>query len=155
VTLAAKDQFALGTASGVAGSIRFLISSIAATIYSVVLSNRLTKTIATQVPPALIAAGLPASSIPSFISAFALGPAAFATIPGISPTILAVGTSAYKQANADAYRTVFLSNIAFSGVAIICSLLLPNVDHLLTNQVATTLHQGRDKEHIAGEEKAS
>jgi hypothetical protein len=153
VTLAAKDQFALGTASGVAGSIRFLISSIAATVYSVILSNRLTKTISTIVPPALLASGLPSSSIPSFISAFALGPTAFAAIPGVTPTILAAGTAAYKQANAEAYRTVFLSNIAFSGVAIICSLLLPNVDHLLTGQVATTLHQGRDEGHIAGEKE--
>jgi hypothetical protein len=32
VTLAAKDQFALGTSAGVAGSIRFLISSIASTV---------------------------------------------------------------------------------------------------------------------------
>jgi hypothetical protein len=120
--LAAKDQYALGSASGVAGSIRFLISSIAATVYSVILSNRLTSTISSQVPPALLSAGLPASSIPTFISA-------------------------------DAYRTVFLSNIAFSGVAIICSLLLPNVDHLLTGQVATTLHQGRDEGHIAGEKE--
>jgi hypothetical protein len=153
VTLAAKDQFALGTASGVAGSIRFLISSIAATVYSVILTNRLATTISTQVPPALIAAGLPISSIPSFIAAFALGPTAFAKIPGVTPAILAAGTSAYKHANADAYRTVFLSNIAFSGVAIICSLLLPNVDHLLTSQVATTLHKGRDEGHVAGEKE--
>jgi hypothetical protein len=137
----------------VAGSIRFLISSIAATVYSVILSNRLTKTIAAQVPPALLAAGLPATSIPSFIAAFALGPTAFAAVPGVTPDIIAAGSSAYKHANADAYRTVFLSNIAFSGVAIVCSLLLPNVDHLLTNQVATTLHQGRDEGHIAGEKE--
>lgn len=153
VTLAAKDQYALGTASGVAGSIRFLISSIAATVYTVILSNRLATTIAAQVPPALIAAGLPVSSIPGFISAFAVGPTAFAAIPGVTPAILAAGTSAYKQANADAYRTVFLSNIAFSGVAIICSLLLPDVDHLLTGQVATTLHQGKDEGHVAGEKQ--
>ena len=153
VTLAAKDQFALGTASGVAGSIRFLISSIAATVYTVILSNRLTTTIASQVPPALLAAGLPSTSIPSFISAFALGPTAFAAIPGVTPEIIAVGSSAYKQANADAYRTVFLSNIAFSGVAIVCSLLLPDVDHLLTGQVATTLHRGRDEGLVAGEKE--
>ncbi|KAH3918753.1 hypothetical protein HBH56_024320 [Parastagonospora nodorum] len=153
VTLAAKDQFALGTASGVAGSIRFLISSIAATVYTVILSNRLTTTIASQVPPALLAAGLPSTSIPSFISAFALGPTAFAAIPGVTPEIIAAGSSAYKQANADAYRTVFLSNIAFSGVAIVCSLLLPDVDHLLTGQVATTLHRGRDEGLVAGEKE--
>lgn len=136
-----------------AGSIRFLISSIAATVYTVILSNRLTQTIAAQVPPALAAAGLPTSSIPSFIAAFALGPSALTAIPGITPDIIAAGTTAYKQANADAYRTVFLSNMAFSGVAILCSLLLPNVDHLMTNQVATTLHQGRDEGHIAGEKE--
>jgi hypothetical protein len=151
VTLAAKDQFALGTASGVAGSIRFLISSIAATVYSVILSNRLASTIAAQVPPAIIAAGLPSSSVADFIAAFSLGSTAFEAVPGVTPAILAAGTSAYKHANADAYRTVFLSNIAFSGVAIICSLLLPNVDHLLTGQVATTLHSGRDEEKIAGQ----
>ena len=150
MTLAAKDQFALGTASGVAGSIRFLISSIASTVYTVILSNRLSTTIAAQVPPAVISAGLPASSVPSFISAFSVGAAAFEQVPGISPEILAIGTRAYQYANADAYRTVFYSNIAFSGVAIICSLLLPNVDHLLTGQVATTLHQGRD-EKTAGD----
>ncbi|KAH7130081.1 fungal trichothecene efflux pump-domain-containing protein [Dendryphion nanum] len=151
VTLAAKDQFALGTSAGVAGSIRFLISSIASTVYTVILSNRLTTTIAAQVPSAVIGAGLPASSVASFIAAFSLGPAAFEKIPGISAEIIAVGTSAYQHANADAYRTIFFSNIAFSGVAIICSLLLPNVDHLLTGQVATTLHQGRDEKTIAGE----
>lgn len=151
VTLAAKDQYALGTSAGIAGSIRFLISSIAATVYSVILSNRLATTIAAQVPPALIGAGLPASSVAAFISAFSVGASAFEAIPGITPEVLAAGTAAYQHANADAYRTVFLSNIAFSGVAIICSLLLPNVDHLLTGQVATTLHKGRDEDHIAGE----
>lgn len=151
VTLAAKDQFALGTSAGVAGSIRFLISSIASTVYSVILSNRLATTISTTVPPALLAAGLPVSSVSEFISAFTLGTSAFEGISGVTPEILAVGTNAYQRANADAYRTVFYSNIAFSGVAIICSLLLPNVDHLLTSQVATTLHKGRDEEHIPGE----
>ncbi|CAI6342481.1 unnamed protein product [Periconia digitata] len=151
VTLAAKDQYALGTSAGIAGSIRFLISSVASTVYSVILSNRLATTIAVRVPSAVIAAGLPASSVAPFISAFAVGEAAFAQIPGVTPEIMAVGTLAYQHANADAYRTVFFSNIAFSGVAIICSLLLPNVDHLLTGQVAATLHDGGNEGKIAGE----
>lgn len=150
VTLAAKDQFALGTSAGVAGSIRFLISSIASTVYSVILSNRLTTTIAATVPQAVTAAGLPASSVTAFISAFSIGATAFEKIPGVTPDIIAIGTNAYQHANADAYRTVFFSNIAFSGVAIICSLLLPNVDHLLTEQVATTLQKGKNQ-HVVQE----
>ena len=120
--------------------------------YSVILSNRLATTIGSQLPPALIAAGLPTTSVASFIAAFSVGATAFEAVPGITPEILAIGTNAYQHANADAYRTVFFANMAFSGVAIVCSLLLPNVDHLLTGQVATTLHQGRDEGHIAGEE---
>ncbi|KAF1938796.1 MFS general substrate transporter [Clathrospora elynae] len=153
VTLAAKDQYALGTASGIACSIRFLIASIASTVYSAILSNQLATTISTQMPPALIAASLPVSSIPSFLSVLPVGPTAFTAIPGITPEILAIGTSAYQHANADAYRTVFFSNMAFLGVAIVCALLLPNVDHLLTGTVATTLHQGKDEGHIAGEKE--
>jgi len=39
VTLTAKDQFALGTSAGIAGSIRFLISSIASTVYVLPRAN--------------------------------------------------------------------------------------------------------------------
>jgi hypothetical protein len=149
VTLTAKNQNELGSASGVAGSIRFLISSIAATVYSVILSNRLAQTIPAQVTPAIINAGLPASSAGDFIAALSLGSSAFAKIPNITPEIIAIGTRAYQEANATAYKTVFLSTIAFTGVAIIATLFLPNVDHLLTGKVATTLHE-RNKEDVVG-----
>ncbi|KAG7128706.1 Trichothecene efflux pump TRI12 like protein [Verticillium longisporum] len=148
VTLCAPDQAHLGSASGIAGSIRFLISSIAASVYNVVLSNRLAREIPAQVPPAVIAAGLPASSVADFLAGFTTG--SFEGVAGLTQDVLAVGTAAYKQANADAYRTVFFTNIAFSGVAIICALLMPNVDKHLTDRVTTTLHQGRD-EKLAGE----
>jgi hypothetical protein len=107
VTLTAKDQTQLGSASGVAGSIRFLISSISATVYTVILTNRLAQTIPAFVIPAVVNAGLPASSAGDFIAAFS-NSSLFADIPNITPTIIAVGTVAYKEANASAYRTVFL-----------------------------------------------
>jgi cellobiose-specific phosphotransferase system component IIC len=147
VTLTAKNQNELGSASGVAGSIRFLISSVAATVYSVILKNRLTETISSQVPAALTKAGLPASSVPEFIAALAVGPAAIANVTGVNPSITAIGTRSYQDASADAYRTVFLATIAFTGVAIITTLFLPNVDHLLTGKVSTTLHK-KDKEVV-------
>lgn len=151
VTLSASEQEHLGSPSGVAGSIRFFICSIASTIYTAILTNRLAQTISSMVPPKIIQAGLPSSSVEQFIAAFSVGSSAFESVPGITPEILAVGTRAYQEANAAAYRTVFLSTIAFSGVAIIAALLLPNVDKFLTGKVATTLHKGRDEKHIAGE----
>ncbi|KAF7560698.1 hypothetical protein G7046_g3461 [Stylonectria norvegica] len=151
VTISAWDQSKLGSASGTAGSIRFFISSIAATIYSVVLTNRVTKTVSTQVPKALIGAGLPADSVPSFLAGLTTG-TGFDKVPGISSNIIAVGVRAYKNANADAYHTVFLVSIAFSGIALIAACLLPNVDALLTGKVASTLHKGRKNEKIVGAE---
>jgi hypothetical protein len=148
VTLTVKNQKELGSASGVAGSLRFLISSISATIYTVILSNRLATTIPTRVGPAVVGAGLPASSVAEFIAALALGSSALDAVPGVTPTIVAVGMRAYQLANAAAYRTVFLSTIAFTGVAIIATLLLPNVDHLLTGDVATTLHHKKDETNL-------
>lgn len=152
VTIAAWDQSKLGSASGLAGSIRFFISSIAATIYSVVLNNRLGETIPARVPQALTDAGLPAESVPDFMTGLTTG-AGFDGVSGISESIIAAGVRAYKLANADAYRTVFFTSIAFSGIALIASCLLPNADKLLTGKVASTLHKGRkdEKKIIAGE----
>lgn len=119
------------------------------TVFKVILTNRLGQTIPSVVPPALIQAGLPASSVTDFLTAYTVGtPAAFAKIPGLTPNILAVGTRAYKIAAAQAYQTVFYSTIAFSGVAVIISFFTPNAKSFLTSEVAATLRsrQGGAKE---------
>ncbi|CAH0030520.1 unnamed protein product [Clonostachys rhizophaga] len=149
VTISAWDQANLGSASGLAGSIRFFISCIASTIYNVVLTNRLSETIPARVPPAITEAGLPLSSVPAFITALSTG-TGFNDIPGISGQIIAAGVWANKLANADAYRTIFYVSIAFSGIALICALLLPDVDRMLTGKVASTLHRGRKDEKKHG-----
>lgn len=133
-----EDQQEIGTAVGMAGSIRSAISTVAASVYVVVLTNRLGETIPAEVPPAIVAAGLPASSVVPFLGAFATGD--FSGIKGLTPKILAAGVAAYKLASAHAYRTVFLTSIAFSGVAVIITLWAPNVGDKMTSQVATTLH---------------
>jgi hypothetical protein len=145
-TILVKDQKMIGCAGGVAGSMRAFICAILIAIYTTILTNRLTTTIPEQVPPAVIAAGLPADSVAKFLGAFSIGtPEAFAAVPGITPAILAVGTRAYKVANADAFRTVYLSTIAFSGLAVILTFFAPNVDELMTAKVASTLHNEDDK----------
>lgn len=149
VTISAWDQSKLGSASGLAGSIRFFIASISATIYTVILTNQLGDEIASQVPKALVKAGLPSSSVADFLADLTSG-AGFDGVDGVTDSIIAAGVRAYKDANAAAYRTVFLASIAFSGVAVIASLLLPNVDSLLTGKVASTLHKGRKDEKVIG-----
>lgn len=145
VTISAWDQSKLGSASGLAGSIRFFITSIASTIYNVTLNNRLAETVPNQVPPAIIDAGLPSSSVADFMVALTSG-TGFENVDGVTNDIIAAGIQANKEANADAYRTIFFVSIAFSAIALVSALLLPNVDALLTNKVASTLHKGRKDE---------
>ncbi|KIV98822.1 uncharacterized protein PV09_09435 [Verruconis gallopava] len=141
------DQREIGVAGGLAGSVRSIISSVLQAVYVSILTNRLESTIPAEVPPALIKAGLPASSVADFIKAITSGTAtAFASVPGATSDIIAVGLRAYKQANADAYRTVYLSTIAFSAVAVILTWWAPNTDHLMTGKVAATLHHQRQEE---------
>lgn len=148
-SLIVKDQRELGTAIGFAGSFRSTLSTICSTVYTVVLSNRLTENIGSMIPPAVENAGLPASSVAAFITALSSGDTtALQAVPGISPAIIAAGTNAYQLASAASYRTVFLSTIAFSGIGIIFSIFLPNIDHLLTSEVSTTLHSGKAEEAV-------
>jgi hypothetical protein len=146
ITLTTQNQSELGSAGGIGGSIRFLITSISTTVYNVVLSNRQAEEIPSKVTSAVVANGLPMSSVSSFIKALALGPRAFADIPGISPNIISAGSRAYKEANANSFRTVFLTTIAFSAVALITTLFLPNFDALMSDKIATTLGKEKTKE---------
>ena len=133
-----EDQQEIGTAVGMAGSIRSAISTVAASVYVVVLTNRLGATIPVEVPAAVTEAGLPASSVVAFLTGFTTGD--FSAVPGLTPSILSVGVAAYKVASAHAYETVFLVSIAFSGIAVIITAWAPNVGDKMTSQVATTLH---------------
>jgi Fungal trichothecene efflux pump (TRI12) len=136
------DQREIGTAVGAAGSIRSAISSISSAVYLTVLSNRLTTTIPAVVPPALTAAGLPEASVPAFLTGLTTG--SFTGVEGLTDSILAAGTQAYKVANAQAYSTVFYTTIAFTGTAVIISFFSPNVDDKMTRDVAVTLNREED-----------
>jgi len=137
-TICIDGQREIGTATGIAGSARSFISTICAalvsvssisnsarliilcSVYTVVLSNRLTQTIPAKVPPALISAVIPATSITSFLTAItaitAGTPAAWAAVEGLTPSIQAAGVRPYKDASSSAYSTVYLTTIAFSGI---------------------------------------
>jgi hypothetical protein len=143
-------QAEIGTAIGVGACIRETVSTIAGTVYTVILANRLARTIPAEVPPKLIAAGLPSSSVAAFLSAVTVGtPEAFSKVAGLTSAIESVGIAAYKVASSHAYQTVFYSTIAFSALAIFCSLWVPNVDDMMTDRVVATLHKRKDEE--AGE----
>jgi hypothetical protein len=144
-----RDQRDIGTAVGITGSVRGGVSSIGTAVYTIILSNKLAKNIPAIVGPAVTHAGLPASSLPQFLSALG-GTGNLTTVPGLTQNITVIGTAAYKLASVKAYSVVFYSTIAFGTVGIMLALCAPNVDDKMTDKVATTLH-GKGDELIAAE----
>jgi hypothetical protein len=88
------NQHDIGVAAGLGGSIRSILSSVVTTIYQIVLTARLKKTIPALVPAALVKAGLPAAEVPSIIAALSVGTKTLEAIKGIAPAIIAVGFKA-------------------------------------------------------------
>ena len=145
-TIILHDQQEIGVAGGVAGGIRGMISAVSISVYSTVLNNRLAKTVATQVPPALTDAGLPSGSVADFLAAIGAGtPAAFAAVDGATDRIIGVGVAAYQQAAVDAFRTVYFTVIAFAGIGIILCFFASNTEKLMLDSVAATLHDEATK----------
>jgi len=150
-TMLIQDQRDIGAATGVSGSTRSVISTIASTIYQVVLRARLKKTVPVLVTPAVLKAGLPLSSLEAYFAALSVGTTkAFSMVPGITPEIQAAGSYADRVANVSAFKTVFFVSTAFSGIAILLSLFIPNVESLMTGEVSATLHQRHDENVLVG-----
>ena len=92
----------------------------AAAIYTTILTNRLNTKITTLVLPSALSAGLPSSSVPALLQAIkASTPQALQAVPGMTPAVLENVGEALKVAYTVAFRTVYLSSIAFGGCAVL------------------------------------
>lgn len=155
VGICVRDQKQIGIAVGIAGSIRSVISTIWSAIFVTVLNNRLSATLPSIVGPAVVDAGLPRSSVPALLDAFTTGtPSAFASVPGLTPAIRQVATVAYKEGSALAYHTVYEVSVAVGGSLALLALFAPNVDHLMNDKIAVTVHRKKDEKQLeAGSSK--
>jgi hypothetical protein len=145
--IAIDDQNDIGTAVGIAGSIRSLGGALASTVYSTILANRLKHTIPALVPTAVVQAGLPIDQIPALLQVLqGLLPAD--KVSGLTPNILAVGMDAYQTANAEAYRTCFLASIAFCLLGLIASCFCPDLNPETEHLVAKQLHKKADEHRL-------
>ncbi|KAI1628444.1 fungal trichothecene efflux pump [Exophiala viscosa] len=113
------DQVELGISGGLAGVARFGGASIAVAVYTTILVNTQSSSAASLIPPAVRAAGLPASSVAAFESALPLGAAALEKVPGITLAIIEAGGAAFQQSYVHGLRVMALSSIAFGVVGII------------------------------------
>lgn len=151
-TFPIKTQEEIGTAGGLAGTIRVFGSTIATAILSTTLTSRLADTIPQYVVPAVSNAGLPATSIPALISGLGgLTTLNTTTVPGLTDQIVAVGAQAYKVAHSEAFKTVFLANLAFGGCGLILCWFILDRDPSKDDFVAAHLHKVKDKKALEKE----
>ncbi|CZR65194.1 uncharacterized protein PAC_15094 [Phialocephala subalpina] len=143
----------IGLASGLLGSFRQASGSIAASIYVSILTNRLTTTLPSNVAPAALNAGLPNTSLPALFAAIGVGTeTAMEGVPGITPGIIAAVGDAVKVAYSQAFKTVYLTSIAFGGLSIIAALFITSIDDLMTNFVARKM-RGQETKNIDSMDK--
>jgi hypothetical protein len=134
------DPADIGLVTGVLGAIRTAISAVATSMYSSILTTEASKYIPQYVTPAALQAGLPESSLPALFAGITAGN--FSAVPDITPGIIAIVGDQVKHAYSLAFRTVFLCTLPFGVLLLIASVLSPNVEDYLTDEVARKLGGG-------------
>jgi MFS family permease len=145
-TFSIRTQEEIGVAGGLSGTIRSFGSVIATAVYTATLTNRLSTTIPHYVVPAAVNAGLPVDSVDSLIIGLQgkglLTPSA---VPGLTPAINATAAAAFRVANSEAYKTVFLVSFAFSGLGMILCWFVTDNDKSMEEYVAGHVHKKADE----------
>jgi len=138
----------LSTATGLAFSARAIGGAFGSAVLDTIINSKIASSYAPAVSGAATAAGLPSSSVPALLAAFAAG-TGFTTVPGISPEILAAATHASQETYAAAYRLAWSSIIPFVVLAIVSIIFLKGVKELMTEHIEATVEKDEEVEKIA------
>ncbi|KAM9883440.1 fungal trichothecene efflux pump, partial [Verticillium dahliae] len=133
----------IGLASGLLASIRSAGGSIAVTVYTTILANRLSTTIPSNIARPAIEAGLPADQVGALAAAVRAGK--LATFPGITDSIQEAVWSVLPVAYSQAFKTVYLANLGFGGIAIVGCLFSKDAQKHLTDRVKRRMGDGKRK----------
>ncbi|CAD6587966.1 MAG: hypothetical protein CYPHOPRED_004210, partial [Cyphobasidiales sp. Tagirdzhanova-0007] len=115
----------IGTATSIAAATRAVGASVGTAIFGSILRSRIANFVPARVPPALLAAGLPPTSIGPFLGALGAGHiAALSRVPGATPHIIETGVAAFKSALAKSFSYIWWSTIPFAAVGAILTLTL-------------------------------
>jgi Fungal trichothecene efflux pump (TRI12) len=140
LTLLSADNL-IGTVVGFALSIRFIAGNIGYAIYYNVFYNRLVFVLPKNVIAAVIPAGLPQASAPSFVSALLTkNLTLIAEVKGVTPKVILAAQEAVLNSYVDGFSVVYYVAIGFGGVTIIASFFLGNIRDYMDERVAVDIH---------------
>ncbi|KAK5455817.1 hypothetical protein LTS15_005134 [Exophiala xenobiotica] len=138
----------IATATAVTTSSRAIAAAIFTAIYAAAFDADLASKLPDYVAKAAGAAGLPTTSIPAFVEALASGDTGkLVNIPGISPSIIAQGVRALKQAFADSLRVVFIIAAPFGALACVGCLFLGDMRKTMNYHVDAPVEDLHAKQH--------
>jgi len=108
--------------------------------------------LASIVPPAVIKAGLPASSISDLFAAITVGtPEALAKVPGIDSRIEAALAAALSNAYAAAYAYVYYAAVAVGLVGLIACFCIRDYDQYFNNHVPRQIYKSGNEKLVPSE----
>ena len=84
-------------------------------------------------------AGLPLADAKIFVETLLLEPTKIASVPGVTPAILAAATKGSQWAYAESLKYVWYTSIAFGVLSMIAAACLPSTRKYQTNRIAVTL----------------
>lgn len=126
-----------------------------AAVFVAILNNKVPSEIASQVPVAAIAAGLPSSSLEDLFAAITAGTAdSMAAVPGITTSISAAVSQSLSDSYASAYAYVYYAAVAFGILGLIAALCMKDYDNLLTSHVSRTIRQDGKVPSFSEDEKS-
>ncbi len=126
----------LATATAVAMTTRAMAASVATSIYSAVVSDKLGTKVPRYIIKAATSIGVPTKSISAFVSAIASGTVGQAAeIPGVSQSMISAGIIARQHAYADSIRYCFLIEIPFLVIGVVSSCFIGSIKNLMNYHV--------------------
>ena len=137
----------LSTATGLAFSARAIGGAFGSAVIDAIINGKLSSTYAPQVSAAAVKAGLPKSSVPALLAAFAKG-TGFDAVPGNNAKIMASASLASEWAYAHAYRLGWASIVPFVVLALVAVGCLRGVKELMTERVEATVERVDSQEKI-------
>jgi len=135
LTIISPDDL-LGGITGLGLSFRWIGGAIAYAIYFNMVQTKLTNVIPTNVGTAAVKAGLPLNKVPAFVQALLSQNTTAIVAAGATPKIIQAAEAAVVESYTEGLQPVYLVSIAFTGAAVILSLLLKDIRKYMDGRVA-------------------